>query len=212
MKTITEVWNQKRGNNYKYKTTDYSIKYGKNNTCTVFIHASGDPKKEPKDWIRNFMGKPVLADLGGKHQVFVHKGFYEAFLELKEDLLPRIEKYQNINIWGMSHGSALCILLHTYLKLNTSKNIQTEYLFGCPRVFSFINYRGFKEVQEICKGIRTVRLGKDIVPTLPYVWMSYGSVGEETRLSIHEKKKTLKEKLLAGFIDHGGYVQYFKES
>lgn len=208
---ITKAWKQPKGQTYKYKTTDYCMNIISDKECVVHIKESGDPKKEPVDWIRNFMGLPVYKKLGPEVKLFVHKGFHEAFLELKEALLPRIEKYEKITIWGISHGAGVSLLLYVYLKLNTNKEIIMDYLFAKPKVFSFLWYPGYKKVKELCRDIISIRISNDIVPRLPFTWMGYGRVCQEIQLESKIKKETLKDKVLGPFLEHGEYASYFRE-
>ena len=90
-----EVWNKPKGTKYKYKSADYYIYEDSKDECTVWLDPSDDPKKDLTDWVRNFKAFPIKISFG-ELTLRVHQGFWEAFQELVEDLMPRLLHYQYI--------------------------------------------------------------------------------------------------------------------
>ena len=198
-----------KGTKYRVGTTDYFIKEITKEECTIFICESNSLKKDPMDWIRNFKIKPFLINIADE-DIYVHRGFYEGFIELWEDIEDKIKQYKEITISGYSHGAGIAPLLYLTLKdLYPHIDLNATVLFGCPRVFSFLNIKGFKAMKDLCKGITTVRLGNDIVSRVPFWFMGYGSVGKELKFKIDRKRQNPIQWFKSLFLDHGSYYSYF---
>ena len=194
-----EVWDKPKGKKFKYKSADYSIYEDSKEECTIWLDPSDDPKKDLTDWIRNFTAIPIEVQFGDI-KVLVHQGFWEAFEELVEDLIPRIKDYQYININGYSHGGATGQLLNLSLKLLTGKVVKSSVFFGCPKVF-FFNQNYFR-IKNIMKDVQIVKLGSDIVHEVPFI--PYYHVGQINKIEYKENKFPL-----ALFQDHGDYWRYY---
>ncbi len=196
-----EVWDKPKGTKYNYKSADYSIYEDSDNECTIWLDPSSDPRVDLTDWYRNFTAIPIPIQFGDI-KVLVHKGFWEAFEELVEDLLPRIKDYQYVNVNGYSHGGATGQLLVLSLKLLTGKVVKSAVFFGCPKVF-FFNHNYFN-IKKIIKDIQIIKLGSDIVHEVPF--FPYYHVGNINKIKYDKNKfpKSLIE-------DHGDYWRYYSE-
>ena len=199
-----EVWDKPKGAPYQYKDADYDLYEDSEEEVTIWLDPSEDPAKDPTDWIRNFMAIPVKVNIGGMN-LLVHQGFYIAFKELIEDLLPRIEKYKYVNINGCSHGAATGQLLTLYLKAETNKIVTQAVFFGAPKVFFIVNPLKYLKLSKILRDVICVRLGHDVVHLLPL--FPYVHIGSVERIKYNKNK--FPQSLIK---DHGDYGRYYNES
>lgn len=201
-------WGRKRGENIRYKTTDYNLIEEAPQEYYIYIQPSGDIIKDPRDWIRNFTFFPTKTKIG-QHTIYVHKGFKESYDELISDLYPRILDAKKIRINGYSLGASTGLLLFAHLKNILDCEIIPPVLYGCPKPFSILNIKGYLYVRNLCKEVLTVRAGKDIVAIVPFNFLSFLKVGKELRINIDHGKQSFKEKLLNIFLDHAKYEGIF---
>lgn len=208
LKIASAIWNRKKGPQYRYKSSDYNLLDRGNGVFDISIHASGDIKKDSKDWIRNFSAWPVRKVIG-KEVIWVHKGFYEAFKETLLDLKPRLKDAKEVNLYGTSLGGAIAQVLNVYLQLETDIKVKSVTTFGSPKPFLDLGTRGHLIVLCLSAGSIHYRLDSDVVPTLPCGF--YGGVGAIINIKTEYKPKNLLEFLFKGFYDHGRYREVLKK-
>ena len=197
------MWNKDRAKTITFKTTDYSITQDTEGH-TIYLNGS----EQTKDWERNFKFRAIKVKWG-KHTFFAHRGFYEAFCELLEDLKPKLKGIRYVNITGVSHGAAIGQLLHVWLKLHTNILIRRTTLFGSPKVIAIWNILGFYRIKKMCKYITFVRCGNDIVPTLPPRIVGYFPLKKQYKLKL--KHNSFIEWIKSPFQDHCEYPTLLKD-
>ena len=199
-------WNIKKGKRYRYRNTDYNLLDKGNGEYSIFIQASGSWEKDRKDWIRNFMAWSVKYNMGGE-TFYIHAGFFEAFSELLEDLMPRIKDAKEVSLSGTSLGGATAQILNIYLQLETDIKVKSVTTFGSP--IPFVGF-GKGYVRALCLSVENIhyRINNDIVPTLPPI--GYKAVGTRVQIKTDNKPKNLKEFLFRGFYDHASYWKELK--
>ena len=123
------------------------------------------------DWWNNFNfpAKPYrkMHDLW-----FCHRGFLKVWKSVEPYVAEHINnpEIKEIAIIGYSHGGAIALLCHEYVKYNRPDVTVTGVGFGAPRVlWGCAN----KTVMERFAGFQVVRNGKDIITHLPPVFFGF---------------------------------------
>jgi hypothetical protein len=200
LETAKEVWNKSRGKKYSYKTTDYYLQKD-DNTLNIWLEKS----VEKRDWKRNLNFFPTKQFLNHT-TVWVHRGFWEAFEELLHDMYPKLAGITHVKLSGYSHGGALVILLNTWLRSNTTIIVDSVQTFGAPKVFSILNWKGFKNMRKFNEKIVHYILGRDLVTKLPFNVLGFRQVGELVKLKrTVNKARTCIGSLFSSITDHASY-------
>ncbi len=142
----------------------------------IIISYRGSEKKV-KDWLRNFDIESIATEGYGK----VHKGFYEAYHETKNQLRNALEQAKQDNpskgIWITGHSLGGAIATIAAAELFSTEKIHGVYTYGQPKL-------GRSALQNLIedelpdKFFRFV-CGKDIVTKIPpnfkhvgeYIWL-----------------------------------------
>lgn len=105
---------------------------------------------------------------------FAHRGFVRVWCAAEKHLAPQIldPKVRQVRIAGYSHGAALAVLCHEYIRFHRPEVRVESWGFGCPRVVWGIPPRGRWE------GFTVVRNRDDLVTHLPPAAMGYRHVGK----------------------------------
>jgi len=206
----TIAWNKPKGKGYKHKTTDYYLLDEGNNHLSIFISASGDIKHEPEDWQRNFNFFPKKVTIGNT-ALYVHRGFYEALLELLEGVHMHLAGVKSVSITGVSLGGGIAQLLNLYLRLTTKIEVTEVVTFGSPKVFGNSKHKGFLTALCMSTRVTNYRMNNDIVPLVPFSWMGYSEVGHKVQLTTEQPKPAnILEWIKRPFMDHGSYWYILK--
>lgn len=138
-------------------------------------------------------------------KIYVHKGFYTDFCEIKnyiEEIINN-KKINSIYLTGHSKGSAIATLTSIYIA-SIFNNIKIYNIgFGCPRVGceKFINYYN-KLLSETTYLIRTE---KDIVPQLPiydYYDVTNQYIIENNKIVLYKPKDSIENIIHSNFEYH----------
>ncbi len=140
------------------------------------------------DWLRNLDFPAAAYRREGKTAWYAHRGF----LQVWNTLIPRMEplildpNVRQITVVGYSHGAALAVFCHEYVRYHRPELGQTltGYGFGCPRV---VWGTVPADVADRWKGFTVIRNRDDVVTHLPPSVLGYRHVG--ALLEIGEKGK-----------------------
>jgi len=140
--------------------------------------------------------------LDPKLNIYLHKGFKKAAVELYQDVLPFLQKDYRTRITGHSLGGAMAVILTMYL-IEDGYDIDQVITFGQPKV---TNEAGGKKYRNVTL-LRVIN-DQDIVPHVPpsdliFDWSGpYTHLGPEmilkkgenyTVLTRHEPKEFFSE-------------------
>lgn len=111
-----------------------------------------------------------------KQKVRVHKGFYRAYLSVRDKIYHYISTHSRtkITLTGHSLGGAIAILCGYDLAKHLKSEIDCleVYSFGAPKVG---NGAFYKEYSELVTNSQHYVNGADIVPRLPRWWQGYSA-------------------------------------
>ena len=162
----------------------------------LFQHSRGST-----DWANNldFPAKPYarMGDAGW----FAHRGFLRVWKSAEEVLAPAIaeKSVKRMIPVGYSHGAALAVLCHEYIRFHRPEVSLAGYGFGCPRVVWGPLPR---EVKARWRNFTVVRNIDDVVTHLPPSALGYrhvgrlleiGRKGTYSDLDAHRAENILKE-------------------
>lgn len=160
-----------------------------------------------EDWGNNldFPAKPYSRM--GDGCWYAHQGFLRVWKSAEEVLAPAIAERSLRRMFpvGYSHGAALAVLCHEYIRFHRPEVTLAGYGFGCPRVVWGPLPR---EVKERWKNFTVVRNIDDVVTHLPPSALGYrhvgklleiGKKGTYSDLDAHRAENILKE------LKKGGY-------
>ena len=170
----------------EYKELENSANYALRRTGDhlkiYFQHSRG-----ATDWKNNldFPAKPYREMRDGW---FAHRGFLGVWKVLEETASAATldERIKKITVVGYSHGAAIALLCHEYIKFHRpdiEKSI-FSYGFGCPRVLW--GYQS-QNVRRRVEGFTVIRNIDDIVTHVPPAALGYRHVGR--LIEIGEKGK-----------------------
>ena len=156
----------------------------------IIIAFTGTEPLSIQDWIDDLTFEKIPYPLSNQCNCQVHKGFYESYAVIKDQIWSTVKKYLNsfgknipIHITGHSLGSALAThcALDGILNHNISK-YDYVYSYGPPRV-------GDKQfatfyVKNIATHFRITH-HKDPVPQLPEQWMGFYHISREIYYENH---------------------------
>ena len=229
-RTIKEHWDlMYTGTKYTNKL-DTDIFYDFDND-TKILHIGFQHSQGHKDWLRNFMlslrmkkHSPYAKHNGTFNDkpdtYYVHHGYLEAHMNIREFIFDLIEKYnpKEIVLAGYSHGGPLTFLMYKELKEYGYTDDQLDACtYGCPRFVSWFRGKRFK---ESVKSVGRTVLGYDLITKAPWPVMGYMHVGE--LIKIKEGSNFIKEVLAIvktyifkqddhfDEISHGYYGKYFR--
>ncbi len=178
-------------------SANYALRRTGDHLKIYFQHSRG-----ATDWKNNldFPAKPYgnMADFW-----FAHRGFAGVWDVLKKAIATATEDRQikRITVVGYSHGAAMALLCHEYIKFHRTdieKNI-LSYGFGCPRVLWGIQS---EKVRRRFEGFTVIRNLDDIVTHVPPAALGYrhvgrmieiGEKGKYTPIEAHFAENILKE-------------------
>ena len=138
---------------------------------------------------------------------YAHRGFLRVWKSAEDFLAPAIvdKSIRRMLPVGYSHGAALAVLCHEYIRFHRPDAVVRGYGFGCPRV---VWGPLPKEVKARWKGFTVVRNIDDVVTHLPPAALGYrhvgklleiGKKGTYSDLDAHRAENILKE------LKKGGY-------
>lgn len=164
------------------RSANYALRRKGDHLKIYFQHSRG-----ATDWKNNldFPAKPY----GHMGEIWLaHRGFLGVWEVLKETLGPIIEDKQirKITVVGYSHGAAMALLCHEYIKFHRpdiAGNVKS-FGFGCPRVVWGVPS---KKVRRRFEGFTVIRNLDDIVTHAPPAILGYRHIGE--MIEIGEKGK-----------------------
>lgn len=163
-------------------SANYALRRNGDSLKIYFQHSRG-----ANDWKNNldFPAKPYR-DM--KDMWFAHRGFLGVWKVLEEAISSAItdKQIKRITVVGYSHGAAMALLCHEYIKFHRpdiEKNV-FSYGFGCPRVLW--GYQS-KRVRDRFRGFTVIRNIDDVVTHLPPTALGYRHVGK--MIEIGEKGK-----------------------
>ncbi len=158
-------------------TANYALRRKGDHLKIYFQHSRG-----ATDWKNNldFPAKPYR-DM--KDGWLAHRGFLGVWKVLEEAIAPAVEDKQirRITAVGYSHGAAMALLCHEYIKFHRpdiEKSI-FSYGFGCPRVLWGLQS---EKVKRRFHGFTIIRNIDDIVTHLPPAALGYRHVGKMTEI------------------------------
>ena len=173
------------------------------NTLYLFFQKSVGAE----DWGNNldFPAKPYARM--GDAVWFAHRGFLRVWKSAEEVLAPAIaeKSVKRMIPVGYSHGAALAVLCHEYIRFHRPEVSLAGYGFGCPRVVWGPLPR---EVKARWRNFTVVRNIDDVVTHLPPSALGYrhvgrlleiGRKGTYSDLDAHRAENILKE------LKKGGY-------
>lgn len=159
------------------------------------------------DWENNldFPAKPYARM--GDGCWYAHRGFLRVWKSAEDHLAPAIadKSVRRMLSVGYSHGAALAVLCHEYIRFHRPGVRAEGYGFGCPRV---VWGPLPKEVKERWKGFTVVRNIDDMVTHLPPAGLCYrhvgrlleiGKKGTYSDIDAHRAENIMKE------LKKGGY-------
>ena len=160
-----------------------------------------------EDWGNNldFPAKPYARM--GDAVWYAHRGFLRVWKSAEEVLAPAIaeKSVKRMIPVGYSHGAALAVLCHEYIRFHRPEVSLAGYGFGCPRVVWGPLPR---EVKARWRNFTVVRNIDDVVTHLPPSALGYrhvgrlleiGRKGTYSDLDAHRAENILKE------LKKGGY-------
>lgn len=127
------------------------------------------------DWRNNFdfPAKPYrdMAD-----RWYAHRGFLRVWKEIEPHVADQIADptVDAIVVEGYSHGAAIALLCHEYVRFHRPDVLALGIGYGCPRVVWGCLP---KKVRERFKGFYVVRNGRDLVTHLPPALFGYRHIG-----------------------------------
>ena len=133
------------------------------------------------DWYRNFLFTEKL------YKLFrVHRGFYDAYSEVRNILLDKVMKtdkdgkfkYNHITIIGYSHGGALCQIAFEDVKYHRPNADIEGYAFESPRCLKVP-----KKYRFLWDGLYVIRNNNDLITHLPPRLFGYHHLGEMIKIS-----------------------------
>lgn len=158
----------------KYKTIGNDVNYAFVETKGVlYIYFQGSSSLT--DWVRNFLFTE------NPYKMFkVHKGFYEAYKEVRNVLLDKAysKEYKEIIIVGYSHGGALCQIAFEDLKYHFPNIIIKGYAFESPRCLKVP-----KKYRHLWNGLYVIRNNNDLITHLPPMFLGYNHQGEMIKIN-----------------------------
>jgi len=181
--------------NYTTVENDASFYYERNaGTLRIFF----EPSNSKKDWISNFdfPAKPYR-DMKDKWRC--HRGFLKVWKSaepyLKEQIMdPTVRK---IDIAGYSHGGAIALLCHEYVKFNRPDVELRSVGYAAPRaLWGFPN----KNVMSRFEGFLTIRNWNDIVTKVPPKWLGYRQAGDLMIVKIGKRTGCIKSHYPQGYL------------
>ncbi len=178
-------------------SANYALRRTGDHLKIFFQHSRG-----ATDW-KNNLDFPVRPYGQMGETWLAHRGFVGVWEVLKKTIAPVItdKQIKRITVVGYSHGAAMALLCHEYIKFYRSdieENI-LSYGFGCPRVlWGFVS----KKVMSRFEGFTVIRNLDDVVTHLPPAVLGYrhvgkmieiGERGKYTSIEAHFAEKILKE-------------------
>ena len=167
---------------YSNHDVEYSFRV-KDKTITIAFQGS----TSKVDWLFNFFFLKIPYK-NMKKIFFVHSGFLARWKYVRDEILEKIDKYPGykVKLRGYSQGSTTCLLAHEDIGWHTGVRPETV-LFGCPRVFGFWHS---KELKKRLSDVIRIENGSDIVPSLPWFWLSFRHYGK--LIHIGKKRKLFR--------------------
>jgi predicted lipase len=152
---------------FEDKLTDTEGFVGSDGDSTVVAFAGTE---EIKDWMTNSRCEMVEVPLPGDYYVQVHRGFYEAYTSVGDQVQELIEQHSNgkakkLIFVGHSLGGALAQL--AALKCKIMDRPHKVITFGAPRVGSLCL------ASYMRKNVFRLEARGDLVPSLPAVWVPW---------------------------------------
>ena len=127
------------------------------------------------DWRNNFdfPAKPYrdMAD-----RWYAHRGFLRVWKEIEPHLADLIADptVAAVEVAGYSHGAAIALLCHEYVRFHRPDVVILGIGYGCPRVvWGWLP----KKVRERFKGFFVIRNGRDLVTRVPPALLGYRHAG-----------------------------------
>ena len=151
-----------------YENVGHDVSYAFEETDdTLYIYFQGS--HSVMDWLRNFLFTEKLYK-----QFRVHRGFYEAYKEVRNILLDKVYagNYKKIVIVGYSHGGALAYLTHEDMVYHFPNIEVVSYAFESPRCLKVP-----KEYRHLWKDFNIIRTNNDLITHLPPAFLGYRHLG-----------------------------------
>lgn len=125
----------------------------------------------------------------------LHRGFYEAYLTVRKDILDFVEKnnVKKIILTGHSFGAAMATLCAVDIQYNIFGVKIEVFTYGSPRIGNKAFAKSFN--RRIPKAFK-IKNGNDFISNLPFKFLNYSHIGKE--IHIGDKKKIWK----ISFKDH----------
>lgn len=178
-------------------SANYALRRRGDHLKIYFQHSRG-----ATDWKNNldFPAKPYR-DM--KDRWFAHRGFLGVWKTLEVAIFPALSDGQikKITVVGYSHGAAMALLCHEYIKFHRPDIEKSlfSYGFGCPRVLWGVQSQN---VRRRFEGFTVIRNIDDIVTHMPPAALGYrhvgkiieiGEMGKYTPVEAHFAENILKE-------------------
>lgn len=155
--------------NIEYQTAGNDVNYAfveENEKLYIYFQGSSSTT----DWIRNFLFAKKV------YKMFrVHRGFYEAYSEVRSIILDKCysKQYKRIIIVGYSHGGALTQIAFEDVKYHFPNIEVIGYAFESPRCLKVA-----KKYRYLWNGLFVIRNGGDLITHLPPVIFGYQHQGK----------------------------------
>lgn len=164
---------------------DVNYKFIIDNDC-LYIHFQGS--NSITDWIRNFLFPTKVYGL-----YRVHRGFLEAWLEVRNIILDKIYefdtmltslppkpnyKFKKVIIVGYSHGGALCQIATQEIVYHRPDLKVEAYAFESPRCI-----KARKELRHYWENLKVIRNNNDIVTHVPPKIFGYNDLGTMIKIA-----------------------------
>jgi len=137
------------------------------------------------DWRNNF-DFPVLPYKRMDQKWYVHGGFLKAWKSCRDVIAKQVEHFDELEIFGYSHGGALATLAHEDFVFSNGIWPNT-ITFGCPNVLWGKTTNRFVNVLNY-------RVRGDIVGMVPPTWLGYHIAGVNKTIGPHSWPSVDKHK------------------